>query len=283
MTQETDAASRQIVFVADDLGVSAGVNDGIEQVARAGLVRESSLCVTGAAVEDGVALARELGIGVGLHLSFTLGRSLTGPITGLTDAEGRFGELPAAFWACCRRRVDAAAAAREIEAQIARLFELVAAPTHLNGHHHVHCFPVLRDAAFAAARRAGIAWIRLPAEHPAAGRRWQADRLLLRRLSQRCRPLVAQHGLRTTQFVGLTTQAQQATVERFASVLARLPPGAYEWMVHPRVVDAEFARMDPRSVGRTRTVRAELAALLALAGRGRGDGERFRPVSFRDL
>src|SRR5215831_4765576 len=107
--------ARRVVFVADDLGVSAGVNDGIAAAACAGLVREASLCVTGAAVEDGVRRARELGLGIGLHLSFTLGRALGGPIRGLTDANGSFGPLGRALVRCRLGAVDADGVRREVE------------------------------------------------------------------------------------------------------------------------------------------------------------------------
>src|SRR5438093_964723 len=113
--------TRRVVFVADDLGISPGVNDGIAAAARAGLVREASLCVNGSAVEDGVRIARELGIGVGLHLCLTLGRALSGPIRGLTDAEGNFGGLGRALLRCAFRAVDRGEVAREVEAQLERL------------------------------------------------------------------------------------------------------------------------------------------------------------------
>ena len=159
-------AKRRVVFVADDLGISAGVNEGIAAAAQAGIVREASLCVTGSAVEEGVRLAQQLGIGIGLHLSFTLGRSLSGPIRGLTDAQGRFGGLGRALLRCQLRQVDRGAVAREIEAQLVRLRELGVQATHANGHHHSHCWPVLRELCAEAFARHGIPWTRLPAEAP---------------------------------------------------------------------------------------------------------------------
>ena len=124
---------RPVVFVADDLGITAGVDDGIADAAASGLVREASLCVTGAAVEHGVQTARAHRLGVGLHLSLTLGTALTGPIRGLTDARGRFRSLGRALLATTLRAVDRAAIAREVAAQIARARELVGPLTHVNG------------------------------------------------------------------------------------------------------------------------------------------------------
>lgn len=252
---------RRIVFVADDLGISAGVNEGIARAARAGLVHEASACVTGAALEPGLRVARDLGIGVGLHLSFTLGRALTGPIAGLTDADGRFHDLATVLLACLRGRVDAAAVERETEAQLTRLHEFGVAPTHLNGHHHVHCMPVIRDAAFAVAARHDVRWTRLPAEHAAAGGRLRPTRWLLAHLARRSAPLLVEHGLRALPFVGITLEGCRDYAARVLALASRLPPGDFEWMVHPRIPDEAFARLDPRSGPRDGTAREELSAL----------------------
>ncbi len=255
------SAARRIVFVADDLGISDGVNEGIARAARAGLVYEASACVTGDALAAGIDMARDVGIGVGLHLSFTLGRSLTGPIAGLTDATGAFRDLAQVLVACLRRRVDLAAAARETDAQLARLRDAGVTPTHLNGHHHVHCMPGLRDVALAAAARHGIRWTRLPLEHRAAGGRLRPTRWLLARLARATRPVVVRHGLSALPFVGVTLEACRGYGARVRALASRLPPGDYEWMVHPRVADDAFARLDPRSVPRTDATAEELAAL----------------------
>lgn len=252
-----------VVFVADDLGVSAGANAGI--VRTAATVRETSLCVTGAAVAEGAALAAEHGLAVGLHLSFTLGRALTGPLRGLTDADGAFLPLPAVLRACLLRSVDRGEIAREVEAQLARLGDLVPNPSHLNGHHHVHVFPVVRDVVFAAAAARGLRWTRLPRELPLAGGRLAPARLLLSRLAAAAAPRARAAGLRWLPFVGLSTENRRdfaARAERLAARLAAQGPApACEWMVHPRAPDAAFTALDPRAAGRDAAAAAELAAL----------------------
>src|SRR5262245_13489812 len=180
-------ARPRVVFVADDLGVSQGIDDGIALAARAGNVREASLCVTVKGAEHGVATARAHGLGVGLHLSLTMGRALTGPLRGLTDAYGRFRSLRRVLLACTLGAVDRDAVAREVEAQLQRLCDLGCAPTHLNGHHHVHVFPRVRDVAFAAAARHGVRWTRLPEELPLL-RPLPAAAWLLARMARKARP-----------------------------------------------------------------------------------------------
>lgn len=280
--RDSDAV-RRVTFVADDLGVSNGVNAGIARAARAGLVREASLCVTGAAVEEGAALARQLDLGVGLHLSCTLGTALSGPIRGLTDANGRFFGLRRVLWNCAWRRVDRAALGREVSAQIARLRELGVQPTHLNGHHHVHCFPVVRDVALELAAREGIRWTRLPAEHAVAGHRWHPSALLARWLARRCRPIAQRHGMRALPFLGLTMGTSSDFAASFVRVADRLPPGDYEWMVHPRVPDREFHRLDARGAERDLVGDVELATLLDPEVIARTHRRGVVPSSFTEM
>ncbi|MEZ6036668.1 MAG: ChbG/HpnK family deacetylase [Planctomycetota bacterium] len=248
-----------VVFVADDLGVSPGANAGIARAATT--VRETSLCVTGAAVEEGAAQATAHGQAVGLHLSFTLGRALTGPLRSLTDADGRFLPLPAVLRACLLRRPDRDQVALEVDAQLTRLFALVPQPSHLNGHHHVHVFPVIRDVVFAAAAARGIGWTRMPRELPHAGSRLAPARLLLARFAASAAPRARAVGLRWLPFVGLTTENRRDFAARAERLAARLPAGPCEWMVHPRVPDREFTAIDPRAAGRDESATAELRAL----------------------
>ncbi len=257
----------RVVFVADDLGIAPGVDEGIVAAARNGLVREASLCVTGASAATGVRLAREHGVGIGLHFSLTLGRALSGPIRGLTDAEGRFKDLLPALRACLLRRVDRAAVAREVQAQLAALQALGVKATHFNGHHHVHCWPVVRDVCFAAAAAAGIRWTRLPAEPAAIGGRWQPQRLALAWLVRGARRHAVVAGMQALPFLGSVTEARTDFGSRFLLAMTRLPAGDCEWMVHPRVPDETFARLDKRGRQLEPAARAELATLTAPATR----------------
>lgn len=239
------APERRVVFVADDLGVAPGIDAGIAAAAAAGNVREASLCVTGGSVESGVQLANERGIGIGLHLSLTLGRALSGPIRGLTDRAGRFHALPRVLLACSARAVDGAAVAREIDAQLRRLADLDVAPTHLNGHHHVHVLPVVREHVFAAARRFGVTWTRLPDELPAARQGVSAVRCLLSRLAHGARAAATAHGMRWLPFVGVSTEARADFGARAQRIAGGLSFGDHEWMVHPRQLDDTLRQLDP--------------------------------------
>jgi chitin disaccharide deacetylase len=95
-----------LIVNADDFGLSAGINRGIVEAHRAGILTSTSLMVNRRAAEEAAALARDCpGLSVGLHLELT----------------------------------DPARVAEEVEGQLERFRYLVgAAPTHVDSHHDAH-------------------------------------------------------------------------------------------------------------------------------------------------
>lgn len=106
-----NAPAKLLVVTADDFGISHGVNRGIVQAHREGILTSTSLMVNRPASTAAAALARDCPtLSVGLHLEL--------------DAVGA-GDVAAA-----------------LEHQLDRFSELVGAPpTHLDSHHDVHRHP----------------------------------------------------------------------------------------------------------------------------------------------
>ncbi len=254
-----------IVFCADDLGISKGTNEGILKAFEAGLVRETSLCVTGKAWEDGIALIKELHpeLGTGLHLSFTLGRALTGPIPELTDTEGNFHSLPQVLKACLFKKLEPKSLEAEVKAQIDRANSEIPLLTHINGHHHVHVFPQIRKAVIKALGQSTIPWIRLPNETPHLWNRFSLRRNLLAHFSRQFRTLAK--GLHLppsgTAFLGISGFDKPNYQSFFFRQLAKLKLNKAEWMVHPRTEDKDFAELDHLKEGQCRNFSKEYQAL----------------------
>lgn len=232
-----------IVFHADDLGLTPGANAGAAAAIATGLVREASVFVAGPHAEAGAAVARAAAerIGAGLHLALTEGRALAGPIPGLTRRDGTFPPLRRLLLACAAGRPDRDAVRREIQAQIDRLEALDVPVRHLDGHHHVHSFPVVRDAVAEVVRDRGIPYVRVPDE-AAGGRRPLARRLLARLARGLAAALAAANApARSLPFVGLSLYGRRDYADAFETTLSRLPGPDVEWMVHPREGDPALA------------------------------------------
>ncbi|HEX2111608.1 MAG TPA: ChbG/HpnK family deacetylase [Gaiellaceae bacterium] len=123
---------KYLIVNADDLGLTSGVNRGIMEAHRDGILTSASLMVEGRGSEEAADLATATPrLSVGLHF--------------ILDGEGR----------CFLR--DPAAAALEIRRQFDRFQTLLGRlPTHLDTHHHVHREPGLLQPLLALADEHGL-------------------------------------------------------------------------------------------------------------------------------
>jgi hypothetical protein len=126
---------RYLVVNADDFGACSGVNRGIVEAHRRGIVTSASLMVGMPGSEEAASLAGECpGLSVGLHVSFEDERKQ--PLADLAD--------PGA----CRAALDE---------QLLRFTDLLGhRPTHLDSHHHVHTRRDLLPQFQEVAERCGI-------------------------------------------------------------------------------------------------------------------------------
>jgi hypothetical protein len=208
---------RRLIVNADDFGLTSGVSRGILAAYRRGIVTSTTMLVTGAIDRELVAEAREAGIGLGLHVNFTLGKPVTrgGSLVGL---DGRFVRDP--------RRSAAAAtprdAEREVDAQVERFLTLVKRPpTHLDSHHHVGLYSPVREAFLAAAVRLGVP-VRSEHEPARAGARARRVRT-------------------PDHFFGGSGPDAYWSPARTLAHLRALPAGVSEFMTHPGFFEADLA------------------------------------------
>jgi predicted glycoside hydrolase/deacetylase ChbG (UPF0249 family) len=236
-----------VVLNADDLGMGPGVDEGIAACVAAGTVREVSVCVTGATAAAGIRRVLDAGdAGLGLHFSVTWGTALTGPLRGLTDARGRFRPLRYVLAACAARLPDPDQIARELLAQHDALVALGVEPTHVDGHHHVHAFPVVRSAFARVLADRTIGHLRIPIETTATARAASPRRLLIthfgRGLARSVEAIPAARRPATLRFVGLGTFEAPEFETAFRAAAHALDPTPTEWMVHPAADDPRRAQ-----------------------------------------
>ncbi len=108
--------SKYLIINADDFGASVGLNRGILEGHAHGVVTSTSLMVTGAAVQEAVAMSRDCpGLSIGLHWDVWGEGEHTFDVTDLPAVRSEF-----------HRQVDG------FHRLLGRL------PTHIDSHHHVH-------------------------------------------------------------------------------------------------------------------------------------------------
>jgi len=274
-----------LIVNADDIGISRGVNRGIVQAHRSGIVTSASLMANLPSAEDALTRAAICpDLGLGLHLTLTAGRPLSAPeqVPTLVDTTGDFLLLGTLLNRLVRGQVRADELRRELGAQIEWALRRGVFPTHLDSHHHVHIFPTVTRVVVDLAREHTIRWVRTTLESGPSPRtlslppRDAARTVAISSFGLLARVLVRRAGLHTTRhFRGIALGLGWDTTA-LLRVLDSLPAGLTELMTHPGVPDEELARLTTLVDGRDR----ELAALTDPAAREAVRHLRIRLTNF---
>lgn len=164
--------SASFILIADDFAMTRGISDGILALAAAGRLSGAGAMVNMPHWPEQAAAALKFRdrLALGLHLNLTFGRPL-GPMPKLAP-DGEFPTRERVVGRAASRQIDRSEIGAEIERQLDR-FQAVAGvpPDFVDGHHHVHGLPGIRDELVAALKRrfpAGGPLIRDPADRPLA-------------------------------------------------------------------------------------------------------------------
>ncbi|MDE2321222.1 MAG: ChbG/HpnK family deacetylase [candidate division NC10 bacterium] len=230
---------RRAIVNGDDLGLSPGINKGIVEAYRDGILTSASLMATGEAFDEAVTLVREHpGLSVGIHLTLVEGIPALSPqkIPSLVGSDGRFHGSLGAFamkWLTGRIRLEEVQL--EFQAQIERVLDYGINIEKLDSHMHLHLLPRIIQTVLAMAKRYGIKDVRLPkGRFVDVGLRRSLIPLLSASHSRR----VAIAGLASSdRFAGIT-ESGRLTERSLMRILEGLQQGVTEVMVHPGYRDA---------------------------------------------
>jgi predicted glycoside hydrolase/deacetylase ChbG (UPF0249 family) len=296
---------RRLIINADDFGLTPGVNRGIEECVRQGVVTSITLMANAGAFADAAEKTNAL---TQLNSSsprlYTTARGAVGqagigchgvlvdgiPVLPLEDvpsllaSEGK--EFRSSLGAFARAavigRLDADEITAEISAQIRKLQAAGVRLSHLDAHKHVHLFPSVLKPLLRAARDCGVRAIRNPfapvkplafahlMRRPHLWKKYTEVKLL-RGWAQNFRRAVAAAGLTTTDGTFGIVSTGALDLELFRAIIGCIPEGTWEFCCHPGYVDAELAKVRTRlraSREREREVLTSQAAGDILAERG---------------
>jgi hopanoid biosynthesis associated protein HpnK len=156
------------IINGDDFGFSSGVNQAIIEAHQRGILTSTSLMVTADAFSEAVKLAQENpNLGVGLHLVLCCGKPTLPPekIPHLVDKNGCFPNDPAIAGLRYQFNPEARSQLKqEIKAQLEKFQATGLKLSHLDGHLHLHCHPVVLKILSELAREFRFKYIRLPSE-----------------------------------------------------------------------------------------------------------------------
>lgn len=255
---------RNLIVNADDLGWTEGVNHGIAEAHRRGLVTSTSLLANGRAFAGALAVAqsnRELGIGVHLNLSDGTPTAAADLVKTLLNSAGELeGGPESLLLKIAKRSLRCEEVEREWDAQIQKIRDAGIQPSHLDGHKHIHMLPGLFEIGLRLAKKHGIGAIRVSHEDSklrsllSAGPKKSAGVLVKQGVQARGLKLLARDARKMAERAGLTSPdyfcgiAQTGILMRegVQRLLEILPEGTTELMCHPGYADEELRQTHTR-------------------------------------
>ena len=254
---------QNLIVNADDLGWTQGVNRGIAEAHRNGIVTSTSLLANGCAFEEGVQSALQSPrLGVGVHLNLSDGKPLAPArqVKSLLDENGDFSGGPETLlFRLTAKSLDAREVELEWNAQIEKVRAAGIRPTHLDGHKHVQMLPGLFAVALRLAKKHGIEAVRV--SHEASSLRAALNSggellgLMLKQgvqarglklLARDARKMAERAGIAAADYFCGIAQTGVLTKKGIQQMLASLPEGTTELMCHPGYADAELEKSATR-------------------------------------
>ena len=257
--------TRQLIVNADDFGRSRGVSEGILRAHRDGLVTSTTAMMNMPGVTHDLqrALTEAPRLGLGVHLTFTVGRPLMMMewVRSLVDEHDHF--LSQAAIMQQPTRIDPDELLSELKAQVNTFKNALGRlPDHLDAHHFVHLYPPLFRVYLDLADSLNLP-IRLPIpRQPTALEQIPAllgnlPREMLEPILQADWALLAGRSIRTTDHFVMSFFGHDTSVAHLLQALEQLPEGVTELMTHPGLADEHIRAESNYHVERE----AELATL----------------------
>lgn len=258
---------KNLIVNADDFGWTPGVNRGIVEAFRNGIVTSTSLLANGGAFAEAVELFRAgPGMSVGVHLNLSDGAPVADreTVTTLLNNKGEFAGGPESLLLRrARGGLLLGEVEREWDAQIQKVRDAEIEPTHLDGHKHVHMLPGLFEVALRLAKQHGVGAIRVSLEESSlraalsAGGKQRGGVVMKQGVQARGLKLLAGDAREQAERAGIATadyfcgiaQTGELTREGVEQFLKSLPQGTTELMCHPGYVDEELQKTATRLQG----------------------------------
>jgi len=222
-------SAKRLIVNADDFGRTSGINRGVAEAHRKGIVTSATLMVAHAGAEEAARIAAENPrLGVGLHLSLTGGPAVLAPrlIPSLADESGQLPDKPEGLSKATGHDVLV-----ESRGQLKRFRDLLGrSPTHMDVHHHAHRVPAVLEALVTLAWETGLP---------------------VRCVSLEMKTRLKREGIPTTdRFIDSFYDAG-TKLEGLLRIFGHLELGTTELMCHPAFVDDELkassGHTDPRA------------------------------------
>jgi predicted glycoside hydrolase/deacetylase ChbG (UPF0249 family) len=245
---------RLLVVTADDFGIGPETSRGILELGLTGRVTCTVLLVNSPYAEESVVRWRKAGCVpvLGWHPCLTLDRPVASPdrVPSLVDSTGAFWPRAVLLRRLAMGLVRADDVRTEFRAQLIRVCELIGGPPPVvNGHHHIHVFPmlggVLREILSQVRPKPYLRRLGEPTDLLFRIRGAELKRLTLATLGRWAGEQSRRVGLPGNEWLlGLSDPPSAASPDNFVRWISRAPGSVVELMCHPGRYDATLIGRD---------------------------------------
>lgn len=153
----------KLIVNADDFGYSRGVNYGIIDAHKYGIVNSTTMMMNMPGVKHAVELAKvHPTLQLGIHLVLTCGKPLLSDVPSIIDEQGKFKRINDFIKDNNLSLLDLE---REWTAQIDRFLDFGLTATHFDSHHHVHSIPEFLPVIQRLSRKYNLPVRRISEQH----------------------------------------------------------------------------------------------------------------------
>jgi len=229
----------KLIVNADDFGLTKGINRGIADGFKNGIITSASLIATMPAFQHAVGLAKENpDLDIGVHLSLTLGKPCSNnerlsPIVEEGEFIRSYAHVIANIYA---NRLHIEDIKEEMSAQIRKVQETGLRVSHLDSHQHTHMVPRVFKLMLTLMQEHQVPFVRIPDE--LVGTRqllttkgWGL--LVLGLIGKMSRRKVVRAKLSTTDYFWGLSCSEAMSLHDLTHMLRSLRPGTHELMCHP--------------------------------------------------
>ena len=236
---KNNTGKKILIVNADDYGMTRSISRGILKTAIDGIVRATTVMTNSHDFDERMdELFKECPeLDIGFHANLTWGEPLSDPeeIRTLVNDEGMFLPRITLLRRSILRQISANEVYKELSSQYKKLSDRVKNITHIDGHHHIHAFPVIRDIVTKLAKEHNVQFIRAPHEGLWSSWQWAGTRRAVISALSAAKPMFwKSRGFKCADnFGGFALGAGRQIQKRWLETLIRLPEGITEIMVHP--------------------------------------------------
>ena len=234
-------SEKKLIVTADDFGLTEGINKGIIDACRKGIVTRTSIMANGEAFEHAISLAKQIKtLKIGVHLTI-VDETPTNPpykIKSLVTSNGKLLNKYNFLTKYILRRISLNEVYTELESQIQKVLSAGININHIDSHQHLHMLPAIFKQTIDLANKYQINKIRI-IQHNFAQIRCIKEFCLILLTKINKRNILHSNIDFTDKFLGLKESGNLKEME-ILNLLDKIKSGSTEMMCHPGYRDEGY-------------------------------------------